>query len=34
VITTVTTGPIKMNATFEFRGGVIGIPLAFNYFLN
>jgi hypothetical protein len=34
VITTVTAGPIKMNATFEFRGGVIGIPLAFNYFLN
>ena len=34
VITTTTTGPIKMNAVFEFRGGVIGIPLAFNYFLN
>jgi len=34
VITTVTAGPIKMNATFEFRGGVIGIPIAFNYFLN
>jgi hypothetical protein len=34
VITTVTTGPIKMNAVFEFRGGVIGIPIAFNYFLN
>lgn len=33
VITTVTAGPIKMNATFEFRGGVIGLPLAFNYFL-
>ena len=34
IITTVTSGPIKMNATFEFRGGVIGLPLAFNYFLN
>jgi hypothetical protein len=34
VITTVTSGPIKMNATFEFRGGVIGLPIAFNYFLN
>jgi len=33
IITTVTAGPIKMNATFEFRGGVIGLPLAFNYFL-
>jgi hypothetical protein len=34
IITTVAGGPIKMNATFEFRGGVIGLPLAFNYFLN
>jgi hypothetical protein len=34
IITTTTTGPIKMNATFDFRGGVIGLPLAFNYFLN
>ena len=34
VITTTNTAPIKMNATFEFRGGVIGLPLAFNYFLN
>jgi hypothetical protein len=34
IITTTTTGPIKMNATFEFRGGVTGYPLAFNYFLN
>ena len=34
VITTVTTGPIKMNAVFDFRGGVIGLPIAFNYFLN
>jgi hypothetical protein len=34
IITTTTTGPIKMNAVFEFRGGVIGLPLAFNYFLT
>jgi hypothetical protein len=34
IITTVTSGPIKINANFEFRGGVIGVPLAFNYFLN
>ena len=34
VITTVTGVPIKMNATFEFRGGVTGYPLAFNFFLN
>ena len=34
IITTTTTAPIKMNAVFDFRGGVIGIPLAFNYFLN
>jgi hypothetical protein len=33
IITTVTSAPIKMNATVEFRGGVIGIPVAFNYFL-
>jgi hypothetical protein len=34
IITTVTSAPIKMNATFEFRGGVTGVPLAFNYFLT
>jgi hypothetical protein len=34
VITTVTGIPIKMDATFEFRGGVTGLPLAFNYFLT
>jgi len=34
IITTTTGGAIKMNATFDFRGGVIGLPLAFNYFLN
>jgi hypothetical protein len=34
VITTVTGAPIKMDATFEFRGGVTGLPLAFNFFLN
>lgn len=30
----VTGEPIKMAATFEFRGGVTGIPVAWNYFLN
>jgi hypothetical protein len=34
IISTVTNTPIKMNATFEFRGGVIGLPIAFNFFLN
>jgi hypothetical protein len=34
VITTVAGTPINMNATFDFRGGVTGYPLAFNYFLN
>jgi len=34
IITTVTAGAIKMNATFDFRGGVIGLPIAFSYFLN
>ena len=34
IITTTTGGPINMNATFEFTGGVTGLPLAFNYFLN
>jgi len=34
VITTVTGAPIKIDATFEFRGGVTGYPLAFNFFLN
>ena len=34
IITTTTGGAVKMNATFDFRGGVIGLPLAFNYFLN
>jgi hypothetical protein len=34
VITTVTGTPINMNATFDFRGGVTGYPLAFNYFLT
>lgn len=33
-ITTTTGGAIKMNATFDFRGGVVGLPLAFNYFLT
>ena len=34
VITTVTGIPVKMEATFDFRGGVTGYPLAFNFFLN
>jgi len=34
VITTVTGTPIKMEATFEFRAGVTGVPLALSYFLN
>ena len=34
VITTVTAGPIKMKGVFEFRGGVTGLPIAFNFFLN
>ena len=34
VITTTTGGAIKMNANFDFRGGVIGLPIAFNYFLT
>ena len=34
VITTTTGGAINMQATFEFRGGVTGTPLAFNYFLT
>jgi hypothetical protein len=34
VITTVTSAPIKMQANFEFRGGVTGIPLALSFFLN
>jgi hypothetical protein len=33
-ITTVAGTSIKMNAVFEFRGGVTGLPLAFNYFLT
>jgi hypothetical protein len=34
IITTTSGTAIKMNATFDFRGGVIGLPIAFNYFLN
>jgi len=33
-ISHVTGGTINMDATFEFRGGVIGLPIAFNYFLT
>ena len=32
-ITTITGGPIQMNATFDFRGGIIGVPIALNFFL-
>jgi hypothetical protein len=32
-ITNTTGSFIKMDATFDFRAGVIGVPLAFNYFL-
>ena len=34
IITTTSLAPIKMNATFDFRGGVTGLPLAFNFFLT
>ena len=33
-ITTVTAAAIQMRATFEFRAGVTGVPLAMGYFLN
>jgi hypothetical protein len=33
-ISNVAGGSILMNATFEFRGGITGYPLAFNYFLT
>jgi hypothetical protein len=33
-ITTTTNVAIKMNANFEFRRGVTGAPLAFNYFFK
>jgi hypothetical protein len=33
-ITTTTGAKINMNATFEFKGGVSGLPIAFNYFLT
>ena len=33
-ITTTTGGVIEMNAKFNFKGGVVGLPLAYNYFLN
>ena len=32
-ITTTTGGTIQMKATFNFQGGVKGLPLALNYFL-
>lgn len=33
-ITTTTGGAIQMKARFDFRGGVTGYPVAWNYFLN
>ena len=33
-ITTTTGGAIAMRATFDFKGGVRGLPIAWNYFLN
>ncbi len=33
-ITNITGASIKMKAVFEFRGGVTGYPMAWNYFLN
>ena len=33
-ILNITGESIKMNATFEFRGGVTGYPVAWNYFLK
>lgn len=33
-ITTTTGGTISMKANFNFQGGVLGLPLAFNYFLT
>ena len=33
-IENITGTSIKMDAVFEFRGGVIGLPIAFNYFLK
>jgi hypothetical protein len=33
-ITTTTGGTIQMKANFNFQGGVRGLPIAWNYFLN
>jgi hypothetical protein len=33
-ITTTTGGTIQMDATFEFKAGLRGYPIAWNYFLN
>ena len=33
-ITTTTNSAIQMKARFDFRGGVTGYPIAWNYFLN
>ena len=34
VISTTTGGVIEMNAKFNFKGGVVGLPIAYNYFLT
>jgi hypothetical protein len=33
-ITTTTGGTINVNAKMNFRGGIVGLPIAFNYFLT
>jgi len=33
-ITTTTGGVININAKLDFRGGVVGLPIAYNYFLT
>ena len=33
-IENITGTAIKMNAVFEFRGGVTGLPIAFHYFMK
>jgi hypothetical protein len=33
-ITTTTGGTINVNAKMDFRGGIVGLPIAFNYFLT
>jgi hypothetical protein len=33
-ITTTTGGTINVNAKMNFKGGIVGLPIAFNYFLT